>query len=104
MSRQCNENTQIALILKTLRANKTMTEQANDLQIHLTLLSHIANGRKPISKDLLKRIQDFYSLTDDEIVKIKYAGITEKQIREAKNIIDSDYTPEQLAIYLHFER
>ena len=104
MSRECNTGTEIAKILKELRMDKTLTEQANDLNSNLTLLSHIGNGRKPVSKMLLKKMIDFYNLSEKQIAQIKSAGVTKEQIEEAKNILNSGMSPNELAVYLQFER
>jgi hypothetical protein len=97
-----NVNTDISIFLEKKRGQKTLTEQARDLNVQLSFLSHVNAGRKPASKKMINRMKEFYNLSEAEIMEVKKMSIRKEDLQEAEYILQSNMTAEELAVYLRY--
>lgn len=102
MPKNANDTTEISKILKRLRGNKSLTEQAKDLNYTLSLLSYVNSGKKPIGRKMLNRMIKFYNLTDSEIEEIKEITIPKRDVEFAEDILSKEWTSEELALHLRY--
>lgn len=80
-----------------LRCGENLREMASKLEVSSAFLSAVENGKKNMPDGLIMRMKELYTLTNDDVEKLKEASL-ESQKAISINIEKSDDSQKALAV------